>query len=265
MPSTLAALPLFNELHPADLERLVAVMSPQAFRRSERVIGSADGRSHVFVLAQGRLRVCSVTSGGREVTLHRFCSGSVLGLANLVSALPPAVDAFAETDGVLLRAPAREVVTLMGCIPRLGLVLLREALRQLHDAEEFARRLSQSSVERRVAAALLELAIPPEGAPTSREHLASRAAASRESVSRTLQRLAGQGVLELTGRRVRLRDEEALRRLACPSDGVPCYGGADDERMPPGMCTPERPRPGGAVLGALPGAVSRASAMRPTV
>ena len=85
MPSTLAALPLFSELHPSDLDRLVALMSAQGFRRSERVISSADGRTHVFVLTQGRLRVCSVTSGGREVTLHRFCSGSVLGLANLVS------------------------------------------------------------------------------------------------------------------------------------------------------------------------------------
>lgn len=239
MPSALATLPLFSELDRADVDRLVAVMSTQSFRRSERVITAGEGRSLLFVLTEGRLRVCSVTSSGREVTLHRFCSGSVLGLANLVSALPPAVDAVAETDGMLLRAPAREVVTLMGCVPRLGLILLREALRQLHDAEEFARRLSQSSVERRVAAALLEAGIPPEGAPTSREHLASRAAASRELVSRTLQRLAGQGVLEITGRRVRLCDQEALRRLASPSDGVPCYGGADDERMPPGMCTPE--------------------------
>jgi CRP-like cAMP-binding protein len=236
MPTELAALPLFRELAPADLDRLMAVMSVQTFRRSERVITAGDGRCHLFVLTEGRLRVCSVTSTGREVTLHRLCAGSILGLANLVSALPPAVDAFAETDGVLLRASAHEVAVLMGCIPRLGLILLGEALRQLHDAEEFARRLSQSSVERRVAAALLEAALPPEGAATSREHLASRAVASRESVSRALKRLAGQGVLELTGRRVRLRDEEALRRLACPSDGVPCYGGADEERVRPGIC-----------------------------
>lgn len=236
MPTALATLPLVSELEPGDLDRLGAIMSEQRFRGSERVISAAEGRCHVFVLTEGRLRACSVTSTGREVTLHRHCAGSILGLANLVSALPPAVDAFAESDGTLLRGSAREVAQLMGCIPRLGLILLREALRQLHDAEEFARRLSQSSVERRVAAALLEASLPPEGAPTSREHLASRAAASRESVSRTLQRLSGQGMLELTGRRVRLLDEDALRRLASPSDGVPCYGGDDDERVTPGLC-----------------------------
>ena len=236
MPTTLDALPVFAELSPAEQERLGALMSARRFRRGDRVIAPATARTHVCVLTQGRLRVSSITSTGREVTLHRFCAGSILGLENLVSALPPAVDAVAETDGELLRVAASELAALVTSIPRLGLLLLREALRQLHDAEEFARRLSQSSVERRVAAALLEAAIPPEGAPASREHLASRAAASRESVSRTLQRLAGQGVLELTGRRVRLLDVDALQRLASPSDGVPCYGGGDGERLRPGMC-----------------------------
>jgi CRP-like cAMP-binding protein len=242
MPTALAAvaaLPLFNELDRADLDRLMSVTSRQTFRRSERVVSAGEGRQHVFVLVEGRLRVCSVTATGREVTLHRLCSGSVLGLANLVSTTPKPVDAWAETDGTLLRASARDVAELMGRLPRLSLILLREALRQLNDAEEFARRLSQSSVERRVAAALLEVGLPPEGARTSREHLASRAAASRESVSRALHRFAAQGLVELTGRRVRLCDEEALRRLACPSDGVPCYGGEADERVRPGICRVE--------------------------
>jgi CRP-like cAMP-binding protein len=239
MATALALLPLFSELDRADRDRLMAVMSPQTFRRSEQVVRAGNGRQHVVVLVEGRLRVCSVTSGGREVTLHRLCSGSILGLASLVSGVPSAVDAFAETDGALLRAPARDIAALLGRMPQLALILLREALRQLHDAEEFARRLSQSSVVRRVAAALLEAAIPPEGAPTSREHLASRAAASRESVSRALHRLAAQGVVELTGRRVRLCDEEALRRLACPGDAVPCYGGDEEDRLRPGMCRVE--------------------------
>lgn len=220
MPSALFALPPFSDLDPADSHLLVALMSVQSFRRSERVLSADSDRSHIFVVTEGRLRACSVNSPGREVTLRRYGTGSVLGLDNLVSALPAAVDTVADTDGVLLRAAAHQVVALMGCVPRLGLILLSEALRQLHDAEEFACRLSESSVEQRVAAALLEASIPPEGAPASREHLASRAAASRESVSRTLQRLAGQGVLELPGRRVRLRDEEALRCLASPGNGV---------------------------------------------
>jgi CRP/FNR family transcriptional regulator len=233
VPVTLVALPPFEGLELAERDRLGALMSVRPFQRDERVIGARDANSHLHVLAEGRLRVCSVSSGGREVTLHRLCAGSILGLANLVPAQPPAVDAIAETEGVLLRASAHEVAALVDQIPRLGLVLLREALRQLRDAEEFARRLSQSTVERRVAAAVLEAAIVPEGAPMSREHLASRAAASRESVSRTLRRLAGQGVLELTGRRVRLCDEEALRRLAFPGHDVPCFGG---ERLGAGVC-----------------------------
>jgi CRP-like cAMP-binding protein len=233
-PRLLASL--FGELDLTELDRLTSMMTLHRFRCADHVISAHRGRRDVVVLVEGRLRVCSVSSAGREVTLHRHCSGSILGLTNLISAAPPEVDAFAESDGTLLCAPAQDIAGLITVRPHLSLLLLREAIRQLQDVEEFARRLSDSSVERRVAAALLEAPIPPQGAPLLREHLASRAAASRESVSRALQRLAAQGVIELLGRRVRLCDRDALRTLACPNDRVPCFGGTAEERLSPGTC-----------------------------
>jgi CRP-like cAMP-binding protein len=215
---------LFSDLDTAGLRQLGSVMAVHGFRCSEQVISVRRGCQHLAVLVEGRLRVCSVTSTGRQVTLHRHGPGSILGLANLVPETPPEVDAVAETDGVLLRAPVQDIAALMPQLPHLPLVLLREAIRQLCDVEEFARRLSESSVERRVAAALLETPVSPDGAPVPREHLASRAAASRESVSRALQRFAARGVVELHGRRVRLRDQEALRRLASRNQRVPDPG-----------------------------------------
>lgn len=229
---------LFGEIDPCSLERLGSLLAAHRFHCSDHVISARKGRQNLGVLVEGRLRVCSVTSTGREVTLHRHCSGSILGLANLVSATPPDVDAVAETDGLLLWARAQDVAALMDETPHLPRILLREATRQLRDVEEFARHLSESSVERRVAAALLETPVSPGGAPLLREHLASRAAASRESVSRALQRLAAQGIVELLGRRVRLCDQQALRRLAFPNDRVPGDSGTAEERVPPdsGRC-----------------------------
>jgi CRP/FNR family transcriptional regulator len=232
----LAALP---DEEMAAVSRLLRV---RRFGRGDRVPRAGEPPLGVMLLFEGRLRVIAVTLGGREVTMRRHCAGSVAGLDCLLPAAGRhgAVEVVAETDGALAHIPAERVLAVMPELPGLSRALLTEAVRQLLDAEEFARRTASTSVLGRVAAALLELSLPPEGAAVHREHLASRAVASRESVSRALHRLAAEGRLEVRGKAVRIVDEMALRRLATPGEPIPCYE-ADGPQVRPGICPGDDP------------------------
>jgi CRP-like cAMP-binding protein len=222
---------LFGDLNRAELERVSELFAERRFRRGERIPARGQGPVGVVLLVEGRLRVVATTRNGRELTTRRYCAGSVAGLESLLPEREQRRDleTIAESDGQLAHAPVPEVVALMSHSPQLSRVLLLEAVRQMDDAEEFARRSLSSTVVGRVAAALLELDLPAEGAPVLREYLASLAAASRESVSRALHRLAAERVVELTGGGIRITDRAGLRRLATPRNAIPCYEGRSRE------------------------------------
>lgn len=241
MPITRFAL--LRGLDGAELETIAGLFTKRGFRRGERLPGRTRSPIGIVLLLEGRLRVVAVGHTGREVTIRRFCAGSVVGLGAL---LPPAdqrrgLEIIAESDGSLAQAPVAAVTAAMAEVPSFSRVLLMEAVRQMEDSEEFARRAFCSTVSGRVAGALLELDLPSEGAPVLREYLASLAAATRESVSRALHRLAGEGVIVVNGGAIRITDRAGLRRRAAPGDPVPCYEGASGETRV-SICRDDYPR-----------------------
>ncbi|HET9050151.1 MAG TPA: Crp/Fnr family transcriptional regulator [Candidatus Dormibacteraeota bacterium] len=226
-------LRLFAGVTDAHVARIAELFRARSFAGGER-LGHAGPVPGVLLLLEGRLRITAVAVNGQEVTLRRYCAGSVAGLECLLPERErqTSTEIVAETDGRMAHAPVERIRDAMREVPSLAQALLTEAVRQLQDTEEFARRMAASTVVGRVAAALLELSLPAAGARVHREYLASRAAATRESVSRALTRLAGDGLIELHGTAVRVVGEAGLRRLATPGVQPPCYeAGCDGRRI----------------------------------
>lgn len=236
---------MFPGLDAAGREAVEGLFRVRRFHRGERLLIGGDSGAAVLVVLAGRLRVAAVSPGGREITLHRYCAGGVAGLQNLAADLDgsrSSAEVIAETDGRLAAAPAAGVLDAMAAIPSLGRAFLGEALRQLRDAEELARRVSGLPVDSRVAAALLELALPAEGARVLREELACRVGATRESVSRALRRFACRGAIALSGRSISVTDAGGLRRIAGgEAEPVPCYGSPGTESPEDGVCGAAEP------------------------
>ena len=242
MAVDIARLGVFADLTPSELAAISGTFRRRAFDCGDRISSASHPLPGVIVLIDGRLRISAVTPAGLEITLRRYCAGTIAGLECLMpqgEALPPN-EVVAETNGVFGYASPQRIWSAVRETPALSRALVMEAVRQLQDAEEFARRMASSTVTGRVAAALLELSLPPDGAVVPRELLASRAATARESVSRALHRLADEGHLELRGKSVRVVDEIALRRLATPGGPAPCYEPAGPHPRP-SICPPGRP------------------------
>lgn len=86
--ASLKLLPLFRDLPEADLQRLAAVATWQAYGYGDYVIQPDDPRDDVFVFVQGTGRLSASPLGRPEVNIFLLSPGDVIDL----NALPPELE-----------------------------------------------------------------------------------------------------------------------------------------------------------------------------
>jgi len=180
--------------------------------------------SGLFLILEGRVRVYLSNSAGKEVTLDQLASGTVLwarrleaveGHAAHVQAVGPTTLAFmgrGDLDRFVLKKP------------EVGLRMMDLLAQRLGSANERMAEIARKEVFLRLASQVLRLLegegmVDCQGGPTlptayTHEELGAMVGANRVAVTRALGRLQDEGVMEVRRRRIRVRDPEALRRIA---------------------------------------------------
>ena len=180
---------------------------------------------YVLLLIEGRVKVTSMTTDGRELLLSVCGPGELMGeLAALGGELQPCSATVSTLDPVRAQAvPTREFLDYVEHHPKALLILTRAIIERLRAADR--RRLEFGSYDApgRVARLLVEMAELHGratttgieiGLPLSQEELAGLITASRESVARSLTSLRRRGLITTARRSVTVCDMDALRRLA---------------------------------------------------
>src|SRR3712207_2813733 len=176
----------------------------------------------VYFVREGRVKLYR-TSGGpkvRDQILGVVGDGSVVGLASALEGKPQSQGASALTDCVLYAVFRDDLVNLMASYPEASLRLARALATRTRELEDLVGDLVFHSAPQRVARMLLDLATE-EGRVTkrgvvfrpslSRQEMAEATGISREALSRTLSRLAQEGILDLGGKTVTILKPAELR------------------------------------------------------
>lgn len=221
-PETLELLgrvPLFGELSPRELERVVSVAVPRSFPRGVRVFHEGDDSDACYVVRGGDLRVTREHSDGRAIALATLGPGDFFGeLAMLDGGSRSAsVETLSDTD--LLALPARDMRRVIAEHGDIAAKLIVALTRRLRETNERVARQSFQTVPSRVAGVLAQL-IAEEAIPEDRDgitvrmtqsDLAQLAGTSRESVSRFLATLERAGVVSVGRARVTIVQPRRLR------------------------------------------------------
>jgi CRP-like cAMP-binding protein len=221
----LKALPFFRTLGEQEIVRIDGSFRDKGFEPEEVIVAAGQVADRLSVVARGKLVVLRSMPSGKEVLLEVLSRGDFFG-SLLPSERAPSADVVrAQTAGCLLTVSALQFQQILENHPRVALAVLEIVGKRLRRAQEMIQHLSASSAEVRIAHTLVRLAeklgTPGTGGvliqvPLSREDLAAMTGTTSETVSRLLSRLRRAGLIE-TGRRwVRVRDLEALSRLAEP-------------------------------------------------
>jgi CRP/FNR family transcriptional regulator len=219
--ATLRRAPLFAGLGDGDLSLLAALSRDRALARGEILFGEGEEARGFFILTSGYLKLIRSSADGREKVLHfvhpgeSFAEAAVFGLGTY-----PATAVALERSEVLA-FPRDAFRELLARNPRFALNLIVSLSNTLRRFAREIEELSFAGVPARLASYLLELAGdgPPAGAltlllPVGKGELASRLGTANETLSRVFRKLSEEGIVEVRGRRVTVRDRARLRSLA---------------------------------------------------
>lgn len=220
--ASIARVPLFARLEPAQLDALAAATSTRRLAARESLYHKGDAASQVYVVVSGRLKVTSTAASGDEVVLNLLDAGEVVGeLPLLVGGHRTAtITALEATELVVLER--REFLRFLREHPESTVTLLTEMAERVVRLSQYLEDTIFLGVGVRLAKRLLLLA-EQFGEETdaglvvsvklSQGELASYVGTTRETVNKQIRAWSEAGVLAMESGRITILQRDELERL----------------------------------------------------
>ena len=197
-------VPLFSMLTESQAVSVADAVVKRRFKRGEVIVEQGKKTNALFILLNGRARVVTADSRGREVILATLQPGDHIGEMSLIDNEPHSATVRAEvqTDVLMLGR-----VEFARCLPEnssMAYAVMRGLVQRLRHADRKIESLALMDVYGRVARALLEFATDTSDVEgemlirekISRQDIAKMVGASREMVSRVMKDLEERGFIQ---------------------------------------------------------------------
>ncbi|MEN0112026.1 MAG: Crp/Fnr family transcriptional regulator [Planctomycetota bacterium] len=216
---------LFRRLTPEQIARLEPRCRSRAYKRGEPIYLPHDAADAALVLAEGRVRIGSVTDEGKQTILAFIDPGELFGELAALDGGPREELAEAAEKSVVVLVPADALQELMEEDPHLALGVTKLVGLRRRRIERRLRSLLFRSNRQRVVSLLLELAeqygrpsSDPKGTELgiklSHQDMASVIGSTRETVTLMLGDLQTEGLVTIGRRKLVIRDVGLLERAA---------------------------------------------------
>lgn len=212
-------IPLLADLPRETLEELADAMRVVRYAKREFVMHKGDRDTDLLFLLEGRLLVVDISPEGRQTGLNFISPGDFFGELASIDGLPRSATIMAAAPSVVGLLPSHAVRQLIFSSPTVAERMLRHVALKLRASTDYRVLLGIPNAFCRVYSLLNMLARPNPGQlitienmPTH-EQLGLMTNTSRETVTRALQVLYEQGIIEKDGRRAIVRLPERLAAL----------------------------------------------------
>jgi CRP-like cAMP-binding protein len=221
--SFLLRLNLFEHMSEAELRQIDKELTMRHCRAHETVYEGAPDR--VYLLKAGRVRLYHLSPEGEEVTTALLEPGQLFGLSALFGGGNDDLRAVALEDSYVCEAGGQDFLAILSKHPLMMAKVVMAMAKQMFRLERTIEGLARESVDSRLARLALDMlggaekSVDGQLLPAlSREEMAQLAITTRESVSRTLTAWSREGIVELRGRRIVVRDAKKLHKLIHVAD-----------------------------------------------
>lgn len=221
----LSEVEIFRDLSRAEMDAMATQAPMRTVEAGSVVYSPLQPIEVLFILKRGRVRLYRLASDGRVLTTAILERGTVFGQMDLLGQRMGSTWAEALEPSVLCLMSREDVASMLLGDPRIALRIAQALGRRLAEMEH---RLSETvfkSAPARVAATLLRLAREPAGLSRSvgrrspevrltHEQLAAIVGMTRETTTKVLGELRGDGLVTLRRGRITLLDTAGLERTA---------------------------------------------------
>ncbi|MFZ0240055.1 MAG: Crp/Fnr family transcriptional regulator [Desulfobacterales bacterium] len=209
----------FSGLSPAQLDEVRQIAVQRKFQKGEPVFHEGDRGSGFYVVIDGLIKIYKLAPDGKEQILHLIGPGEPFGEVAVFAGRSFPANAEALADSRLLFFPREAFVNLISRNPSLALKMLAVLSMRLRQFAIQVENLSLKEVPGRLAAYLLLLADEQEdyaraALPISKGQLASLLGTIPETLSRIFAKMAGQGLIEVIGRNIRILNRAGLEDIS---------------------------------------------------
>jgi CRP/FNR family transcriptional regulator len=210
---TMARLPLFSGVAPAQLAELCARSRPQYLPRSASLVHRGQRMPGFCVLAAGELKLSVVLPERGERVLGLVTAPSSFAEALALRRHPSSYDIVAMSESLVLVLRLSGIEALAAGLPRFARNLTELLADRTLEAQAELEASVLQRAPQRLANYLCSLAAHSgESAtlPVSKTLLAAILGIKKETLSRLLRELAERGLIQVSNRRVTLLDREKL-------------------------------------------------------
>lgn len=220
--------PYFAGLSEPELGRIDERMQATSWREGEHLYHAGDAAEHLYIVAEGRIKLSQVTAGGTETVSDVLAPGELFGAMGAVGEPIHLQSASAMVGSCALRIDQESFRAVLREHPTVALRVLDDVALRLSRAQTDIGGQSTDTVAQRVATALLRLADKlgedrgSDGilieVPLARTDIAGLARSTPESVSRIMSRWRREGAIDSGRRWTSITDRARLEAEAAGAD-----------------------------------------------
>lgn len=220
----ISSTPLFSGLSDSDVADIAGIVKEQDVIKGEVIFSDGEPSTGFYIVASGSVKIFKLSPDGKEKILHIFGKGQPFAEVAVFSGDPYPANALSLQKSHLLFLPKKEFIALIANKPDLALSMLAVMAARLRQFSVQIENLTLKDVPARLAGYILYL-IEEQGdaksvdLDVSKNHLASILGATPETLSRVMARMAQEGLINVDGRTISIKDKKGLEDLSSSGRG----------------------------------------------
>lgn len=204
-----------------ELVRMASCKTTKVIKKGEPLFQEGEHVNGVYCVEDGVCKLTKLSANGKDQIVKLVKKGELLGQRSMISDEPANLSAVALEDMQVCFIPKEEVIGFFNSNNKFSMAVMRNICGDLREADDIMVKMAQKSVKERLAHALLYLEDNFGQAEDksirvtlSREEIASMIGTATESCIRLLSDFNKLGLIELSGKKIKILDRNKLLRLA---------------------------------------------------
>ena len=204
-----------------ELLRLSDCKTSHIIKKGEVIFEEGENVNGIYCIKDGICKLTKLSPNGKDYIVKLVTKGELLGQRSMISDEPVNLSAVALEDMQVCFIPKSEVMGYFDKNNQFSMNVMKTICGDLKEADDHMVNLAQKTVKERLAETLLYLHNTfgknkdnSLKVQLSRDELASMIGTATESCIRLLSDFNKLGLVEITGKKIVLKDISALKRIA---------------------------------------------------
>jgi len=208
-------------LNKEELVRMADCKTSYTIKKGEPIFEEGESVNGIFCVKDGVCKLSKLSANGKDQIVKLVKPGELLGQRSLISDEPANLSAVALEDMEVCFIPKTEIMGFFNQNNQFSMNVMKTICGDLKEADDHMVSMAQKSVKERLAETLIHLEDTfgknEDGTlhiQLSREELAGMIGTATESCIRLLSELNKNGLIDLVGKKIAIKDRNKLRRMA---------------------------------------------------